>query len=245
MQAIAIGGPAGALWNPRSLRGAAVPTFSMLRLPARIAEAWLKCFSQRLDLLHFDLPLTPSLKLLSVLPCNSELRSLHLSCRDHCAQGSLAFLNSFQSQLSSLQLRLTHLTVLNLHSVNIGEEHVSVLSGIFNLLKKRLIGLGLTVHDSCKKDLRSDGEGKMRLFEAISKLSGLRVLLFPQWRKIVRKNVAVLTPLKKLSWLTVLVHEEVKESVMHAAVRVVPGLKFQVVPERKFDFEMDHNHDDR
>lgn len=158
--------------------------------------------------------------------------------------GSLAFLSTFQNQLSSFQLRLPNLTVLNLHNVLLCEDHVPLLSGIFNVLKGQLIGLGLTLHDACKNGWASDVEGKMMMFEAIAKLSRLRVLLFPQWKKVVRKNVAVLTPLKKLSRLTVLVHQELKGSYIDAAIAVVPGLEFSLVPERKFDFEMDHVYDD-
>lgn len=244
VSAIVTGGPAGTLWSPRSLRGAAVTQFSMLRLPTWITEAWLKCFTHRLDLLHSDLPLAQSLKLLSVLPCNPELRSLHLNCIEHCPNGSLAFLNTFQSQLSDMQLRLPNLTVLNLHNLFLGEDHVPLLSGVFSVLKRQLVGLGLTLHEDCRKELAADVDGKMKIFEAIAKLSKLRVLLFPQWKKIVRKNIAVLTPLKKLRHLTVLVHQEMKGSVIDAALSVVPGLEFSLVPERKFDFEMEHESDD-
>lgn len=244
VDAIVTRGPAGTLWSPRCLRGAAVAQFSMLRLPSWITEAWLKCFSQRLDLLHSDLPLTHSLKLLSVLPCNPELRSLHFSCREHCSNGSLAFLSTFQSNLYSLQLRVPNLTVLNLHDVFLAEEHVSLMSGIFNMLKGQLLGLGLTIHEDCKKQIAADVETKMAIFEAIAKLSKLRVLLFPQWRQVVRKHFAVLTPLKKLGGLTVLLHEGLKDSSSEACCRIVPGLDLTLVSERKFDFQMDHVYDE-
>ena len=231
VSAIVTSGPSGTLWSPRCLRGAAVAQFSMLRLPAWITEAWLKTFSQRLDLVHSDLPLAQSEKLLAVLPCHPGLRSLHLSCKSHCMHGSLAFLSGLQHQLSSLQLRLPNLTVLNLHSLSIGEEHVCLLSGIFNVLKGHLMGLGLTLHPDCTKSFAADVQGKLRFFTAIAKLSKLRVLLLPQWNKIVRKNVSVLTPLKKLSRLTVLVHQDLKTSLIDPAVSVMPGLEFTVVPE--------------
>lgn len=106
------------------------------------------------------------------------------------------------------------------------------------------MGLGLTVHPECRRMFSSNVDGKMKLFEAMGKLSKLRVLLFPQWKSVVRKNVAVISPLKKLSRLVVLVHQMLKQDLVASAVGVVPGLDFKFVPERKFDFEMDHVHDD-
>lgn len=68
-------------------------------------------------------------------------------------------------------------------------------------------------------------------FQAISRLTHLKVLALPQWELFVQQESLALVPLRQLDLLKLSVHEYTKHSTAGA---IVPGLRFFRADSHKF-----------
>ena len=196
---------------------------AVLKLPEQFVRQWLMCHEGRLDLRKSSLTLCQVHTVISHLSACSHLTVLHLPGMASPDRTTHAL-----EALDRVLGDLTGLKILGLHGMALRMEHMHVLISICSVLRDRLEGLKISVHDWTFPDVL---RGKRLLFAAIGRLRSLKVLVFDQWAEFAAQDVTVLRELEYLRGLKVLLKESPSAKHIHAVEKQVPGLVFGTVPE--------------
>ena len=126
------------------------------------------------------------------------------------------------------------LRVLGLHRAHLRTSHLMEITGLCTALQGSLTGLAISASTFAFGD-----QDELVFFQALAKLTRLRVLALSPWREWVGKNISLgLVPMQGHKGLKMLVPEKSASDaylVAHAVSSAcVPGVRFPRVDGRRF-----------
>jgi hypothetical protein len=164
---------------------------NILKLSDAFFDIWLHD-QKVINLLHANIPVADLINVVKKLRGNSEINVLHLPSKVFeiaTLSQSLDLLNAVDAVADTLP----KLSVLGIHGLKLRSDHIPVLTSMFRLLSGQITGLSLSLKDWAFEGFR----GEKFLLEAIGKLYNLEMLVFPEWKKLLKDKEFLLHTLER------------------------------------------------